>query len=110
MFDFMLNECLIANNVESEWFAIKVDGLGNTYANKLNENTSKLDVNENVSNVIEAYKFYLGENKTVYAVKNSNMLNESVEVKTISEDVTRMKHLLGYQPKNFVSTSNNKRV
>lgn len=111
MFDFMLNESTITSVLSEDWYSIKVDGLGNTYANKLNENTSKLDINEGVANAIEKYKFYLNpDDKKVFLIKNSNVINESKETKVSNTEIDKMKRLLNYQPKNFVETKNNRRV
>ena len=110
MVDFVISESVIVETVNEDYFKVNLSGLGNTYANKLNTDTSKLEINENVSKVIDRYSFYLNEGK-IYAVKNSGLLNENHErTNVISEgEVNKMKHLLGYQPNNFVNNKGNKR-
>ena len=110
MIDFVISESVIVESINEDYFKVNLSGLGNTYANKLNTDTSKLEINENVSKVIDRYSFYLNEGK-IYAIKNSGLLNESHEkTNLISEgEVNKMKHLLGYQPNNFVNNKGNKR-
>lgn len=111
LIDFMAADVIISESVQDDFTKISLDGLGNTYENKLNTNTNKLEINENVVEVIDSYNFYLKENK-VYAVKKLSVLNENKEVANtvINENLDKMKHLLGYNPNNFVKTKGNTKI
>lgn len=91
-------------------FKMSFDGLGNTYMGKTVDN--KVVVNEAVSNAMNSHQFYT-DGKTFFAIKNPvQKLNENElknEKTVVNEQVDKMKHLLGYKPNNFVSTSNVKK-
>ena len=111
MIDFNLNEAKMigSDSINDNFFKINLNGLGNTYSNKLNESTKKLEINENVGNIIETHTFYLNEG-VVYYVKNTGVLNENHEIKiTNTSDIDKMKHLLGYKPSEFINTKGIKR-
>ena len=108
--DFMVTEVKVItdNKLVENLFKLDFTGLGNSYINKSHDN--KVSVNEGVVNVLEAHKFYT-DGKQVFAIVNeAKTLNENeVKVKpVISEEMIKMKHLLGYAPKNFVSTDKTK--
>jgi hypothetical protein len=105
LIDFMAADVVLSESVQDDFIKISLDGLGNTYENKLNTSTNKLEINESVVEVIDSYNFYLKENK-VYAVKKLSVLNENTEMKNtvINENLDKMKHLLGYSPSKFVKT------
>eukprot|EP00825_Cyclidium_porcatum_P030791 TRINITY_DN3255_c0_g1_i2.p1 TRINITY_DN3255_c0_g1~~TRINITY_DN3255_c0_g1_i2.p1 ORF type:complete len:298 (+),score=63.92 TRINITY_DN3255_c0_g1_i2:811-1704(+) len=110
MIDFVVAEAKIVENAGEGYAKINLDGLGNTYANKLNSDTNKLEINENVSDVIGSYSFYLKEGN-VFAVKNRSVLNENHEKNVVSDgDINKMKRLLGYKPSDFVNTKGNTRI
>ena len=93
--------------VNPEWQSINLNGLGNTYANKLSTDTNKLAINEDIIKTIENDSYYLDENLNVFVIlKEKKILTENtvIEKKVVSEEITKMKHLLGYNPGNFTKT------
>lgn len=102
--DFNLNE--VKEITESnDLFELNLEGLGNTYTNKVN-------LNENVINAINNYKFYT-DGKAVFMQKNKlENLSEGVlkeEKPKINKEFDKMKHLLGYKPSNYTNTNNVKK-
>lgn len=95
------------NEVKAEdLFEMDFTGLGNKYLNKSVD--KKVLVNEAVANAIDSHKFYT-DGKLVFAMKNPVQTLTEGEVKkkpVISEQEKKMKHLLGYKPRDFVSTKN----
>lgn len=92
---------------EDEYMELSFDGLGNTYYGKTVD--KKVVVNEAVTNAMNTFSFYTDGQK-VFSVKNSvKQLNESEtkeEKPVVNEQQEKMKHLLGYDPKSYVSTKN----
>jgi uncharacterized protein DUF3008 len=80
-------------------FPVTFEGLGNIYNNKG-------ELNEGVKELIESYGYYTdGEN--IYAMKSVQNLNESEqkgEKSELNEQMDKIKHLIGYKPKNFTNT------
>ena len=100
--DFKLSDVKIVESVNN-MFKIDFTGMGNSV-------DSRGNVNEAVDNVISSHKFYT-DGKTVVAIKNPiQKLNEGDEKpkQVVSEEVDKMKHLLGYDPKKYVDTKRNK--
>jgi len=112
LIEFTLNEVhgLSADKLDESFSELDFTGLGNTYVSKTIDN--KVVVNEGMGRILETYKFYT-DGKKVVAVKNPvQTLNESDkrEMKpVVNEQVDKMKHLLGYKPETFTSTSNVKK-
>jgi len=111
LIDFTLNEVhgVTADKLDENFSELDFTGLGNSYVSKTIDN--KVVVNEGMSGILETYKFYTNGKKVV-AVKNPvQKLNESTTVKkpVVNEQVDKMKHLLGYKPETFTSTSNVKK-
>ena len=112
LMEFRLNEVLELVDEKATEFLFELDfiGLGNTYLSKSVD--KKVVVNEAVVNAMGSHKFFTN-GKEVFAIKNPvQKLNEG-EVKTekpvISEQMDKMKHLLGYKPETFTNTSNVKK-
>ena len=103
--DFNLSEVVELTAQNPELHEISLEGMGNTY-------TNKVDVNESAVKAMDKYKFFT-DSKKVFALKNPvQTLNESKKTEekpVINEEFNKMKHLLGYEPKNFVDTKNTKR-
>lgn len=80
-----------------------LEGLGNTYDNKV-------QMNESIDKAINEWNFYTdGKNVFVMKKQSSNLLKENEEKDqkaTVNEQFDKMKHLLGYNPKNFTNTKN----
>lgn len=102
--DFNLNE--VKEITESnDLFELNLEGLGNTYTNKVN-------LNEDVVNAINNFKFYT-DGKVVFMSKNKpENLTEGAkkeEKPKINEEFNKMKHLLGYKPSIYTNTNNVKK-
>lgn len=103
LIDFQLNEVKEVKTVDTdEWEQIFFEGLGNTY-------DSRTNINEDVNGAISEYKFYT-DGTTVFAKHISKVLTESnkKEKKQINEQFEKMKHLFGYNPKDFIDTKKTK--
>lgn len=105
--DFELEETKLisgGDKLNENYFRLDFTGLGNLY-------DSKCNINESVHNSLKSHKFYT-DGKKVFAVENSKKsLNENKTKKqkeVVNEQHSKMKHLLGYNPKDFVNTKNNK--
>ena len=111
--DFNLNEVKILTTPDGTarqtgLFELDFTGLGNSYNGKTVNN--KVSVNESVVDVLAKNLFYT-DGKEVYSVtKPTQKLNENDNKNktVINEEMKKMKHLLGYEPKSFVSTSKTK--
>lgn len=104
--DFNLNEVVELTASNDNLFEINLEGLGNTY-------TQKVVVNENVVKAMNEHKFFTDGTK-VFAMKNPvQNLNENeqkTEKRPVNEQFNKMKHLLGYKPDDYVNTKNNRRI
>ena len=103
IFDFStLNVQEVKDSKKGAFFQLDVTGLGNTYDNKV-------QMNEGISKVINEWLFYT-DGKNVFVEKKSvQNLTESVhkeEKRPVNEQFNKMKHLLGYNPKDFTNTKN----
>lgn len=101
---FTLNEVHKLANVSDceNYFELNLSGMGNGYDNMAN-------INEGVTKMLNESKFYTdGEN--IYMFKSVQTLNENDSKKktVINEQFEKMKHLTGYDPKNFVNTKGTK--
>lgn len=107
LIEFTLNEVkLIESDKAEDLFKLDFTGLGNTYLRKTED--YKVKINETVANAIDSHQFYT-DGSEVFAVKNPvKSINENEEVSKpiVNEQVDKMKHLLGYNPKNFIDTNN----
>lgn len=108
--EFRLSEVQNIEKINENLMKLSFDGLGNTYMSKTVD--KKVVVNEAVTNAMNSYQFYT-DGKAVFSVKNPvQKLNENElknEKPVVNEQVDKMKHLLGYKPKDFVNTSNVKK-
>ena len=103
--DFELDETKLisGDKLNEDYFRLDFTGLGNYY-------DSKGNINESVHNSLKSHTFYT-DGKQVFAVENTKKsLNEGgvKQKQVVNEQFNKMKHLLGYNPKNFVNTKNNK--
>ena len=98
--DFNLNEVWeLKTDKPAEFLCnLNFDGLGNTY-------TQKVSVNENVVKAMSGNKFYTNGVEVFVLKAPVQNLSESVE-KTgkpvVNEQMNKMKHLLGYNTRDFV--------
>jgi hypothetical protein len=106
LFDFSTIDIMeVKHSKNNAFFNVTLDGLGNTY-------DSKVQVNEGIAKAINEWSFYT-DKKDVFVVKNdtSTLLAENEHVKEkrpVNEQMAKMKHLLGYDPKKYTNTKNNK--
>jgi hypothetical protein len=94
----------LKNMKNGAFFKMDMTGLGNSY-------DKKGQILENVTTAINEWEFYTDGNKNVFAYKPVKKLNENKETKdkkVVNEEFTKMKHLLNYQPKDFINTKKNK--
>jgi len=107
LMEFRLSEATEVKKIDEGAMKLSFDGLGNTYMSKTVE--GKVMVNEAVVNAMKSHSFYT-DGKEVFVVKNvPQNLNENVgnkEKPVVNEQVNKMKHLLGYDPKSYVNTKN----
>ena len=110
--DFKFKEVFLTESVNELWSQIYFDGMGNSYANKLNQDSAKLEINEAIVKILDRKKYYINEKKEIFAVENKKaMLSEGEEKKLIqeSDEVRKMKKLLGYKTNTYVDNRFNKR-
>ena len=103
--DFELEEAKLisGNKISEDYFRLDFTGMGNAY-------DSKGNINESVYSSLKSHTFYT-DGRQVFAVENpKKSLNESEKKQkpVVNEQFNKMKHLLGYNPKDFVNTKNNK--
>jgi len=103
--DFVMKDAIEVSKIEEGFIPLNLDGMGNTYSNTV-------ELNESVSNAISNWNFYLVEGtQKIVAHKQSQMLAESDhrEMKpVVNEQFSKMKHLLGYDSKEYINTKKNK--
>lgn len=97
--DFNLNEVWELRTAEPTEYLCEInfEGLGNLY-------TQKVNVNENFNKAITGKKFYTNGIE-VFVLKNSvKNINESKlnDKPVVNEGMNKMKHLMGYNPKDFI--------
>jgi len=98
--DFNLNEVVEIKEATPALYEVSLEGLGNTY-------TQKVSVNESAVKAMNEHKFFT-DGKKVFAMKNPvQNLNESEQVgkkPVINEQFEKMKHLTGYNTKDYINT------
>ena len=100
--DFKLKNVKIVESA-NDMFSIDFAGMGNSI-------DSRGNINEAIDNLILKYRFYTN-GKAIVAIKNSvQKLNESANTKKLveNEDISKMKHLLGYDSKKFIDSKRSK--
>lgn len=95
--NFRLNEAKVIKNNEDDMFQLDLSGLGNTLSNNG-------EINENLNTVLKNLQFFTDGVNVFYKLGKTNI---SENVKTDSLD--KMKHLLGYNPNNYINTKNIKK-
>jgi hypothetical protein len=98
--DFNLNEVVEIKEATPALYEVSLEGLGNTY-------TQKVNVNESAVKAMNENKFFT-DGKKVFAMKNPvQKLNENEQKgkkSPINEQFEKMKHLTGYNTKDFINT------
>ncbi len=89
--EFMMGSVKEVNEVK-EGFKLNLDGLGNKYTVKINEN-------EVYSDIANKFEFYLVENEVVKVKVKHAEPNQLVE----SEMQKKMNHLMNYSGRDFVN-------
>lgn len=102
-FDFNLKDVTEVAEINESMIPLNLKGMGNSYS-------KKFELNESISNMLDSWNFYLQENKVLVhkPVKKLNESEEKDENNNLNEQFSKMKHLLGYKPKDFINTKNNK--
>ena len=100
--DFNLNEVLELKSTKrlSELKEVSLEGLGNTY-------TQKVSVNEGFVKAIGGFRFFTN-GTDVFALKNpvQNLSEAALKTKpVVNEQMDKMKHLVGYNTATFVKQS-----
>lgn len=111
--DFKLNEVKDINTSttrQTGLYKVDLNGLGNSYYSKSVDN--KVIVNEDVVKVLNNYEFYTN-GKNVFRMSCSKKnINENVD-KSVNyqnnDDLNKMKHLLKYEPKEYINTTSVKK-
>jgi hypothetical protein len=106
--DFELNEVKMVVKMDESLFKLDFTGLGNSLKGRTVDN--KVNINESVVNALGTHVFYTDTNN-VFAMKNpvvSLQENDEKGNEVINEEKTKLMHLLGYKPNNFVSTKKTK--
>lgn len=98
--DFELDDVKWVNELDESWHKIHTEGLGNTY-------TNIVEVNESLTTEIKDIDFYLDNNNNIYSIKKTQKLNEG-EIQINEGTLNKMKHLFGYNPKDFTDTNKTK--
>ena len=102
LIDFQLNEAKLIEQPTDDLFKLHFDGLGNTY-------TSNVKLNENLVNALNNNEFYIDKKGQIFVTEKPNVINEEKNVlKNVLDEsiVNKMKHLYGYNPKDFTETKN----
>ena len=98
--DFNLNEVVEIKEATPALYEVSLEGLGNTY-------TQRVSVNESAVKAMNENKFFT-DGKKVFALKNPvQKLNENEQKgkkSPINEQFEKMKHLTGYNTKNYIDT------
>lgn len=99
--DFKLDDVNIVESVKN-LYNVDLSAMGNLIDGRGN-------VNEAVNSIINDYSFYT-DGKTIVAQKKPiQNINENYQNKSQSNNgLDKMKHLLNYNPKGYISTKNNK--
>jgi hypothetical protein len=90
--NFYLHEVSESEEIRDGWKKLNIDGLGNI-------STNRFELNEGVDFLLKEYDYYLSENK-VYSVRKKQLSEEG----GLSESLNKMKHLLSYNPNEFIRT------
>ena len=107
--DFKMNE-VKESKENTGLFKVDLSGLGNSYYNKSIDN--KVIVNEDVVKALNECEFYTnGKDVFSVAVIKKN-INENTDKSIINENddnLNKIKHLLKYQPKEYINTTSVKK-
>jgi hypothetical protein len=102
--NFKLNEAVIIESVDDNLILLNLDGLGNKYTQKVDENISYNDIKKST--------FYTDGTK-VFRINNKKTLNENNSVSTkenVNESLNKMKGLINYKPHEHVDVNKTKRT
>lgn len=97
--EFKVGDVTIVDSINEGSFKLSLDGMGNRYSlvgKKINENVG-------FENIVNDYNFYLNEN-AIFAIEKSKDVIVVKEEKKINESFDKMKHLMKYNPSNYVDT------
>jgi hypothetical protein len=100
--NFKLNETVVAK--EGTGAKLNLDGMGNAYTTKVNENTE-------MRNIMDAFNFYINGDQVTRVKTGKQTLSEGAEQQktVVNEQIEKMKKLMGYDPSKHVNTDNVKK-
>lgn len=107
--DFKMNEVKELKE-NTGLFKVDLSGLGNSYYNKSIDN--KVIVNEDVVKALNEYEFYTNGKDMFRVVVSKKNINENIDKSIINESddsLNKIKHLLKYQPKEYINTTSVKK-
>ncbi len=92
--DVYLHNIQEAKTKKDTWKRLMIDGFGNS-------STNRFDVNEGVKSVLGDFDYYLSEGGDIFSIKKDEKQEKAT---VINENMERINHLLGYNPKSFIKT------
>jgi hypothetical protein len=100
---FKLSEAVVVEKIDEGFVKLNLDGLGNTF-------TQRVDENEVMRDVMNAFDFYFNGESTVRVKKGRQTLSEAENKKvSINEEVEKMKKLWSYNGSSKLDTSGTKK-
>lgn len=98
---FKLTESREVKSLDESYSELDLTGMGNVYLNLFDNENGVLNENADIKKYIESFKFYIKENNVYYKKKE---LNESVSTEKQTESFDKVKHLMNYNPRDFIKT------
>ena len=89
--EFKISNVKEATTIDESYVKLELSGMGNLYANKLNEN-KELPIKQFLKNEIETFNFYVKEGQIFKSEKKKT--NESSN----KENISKMLKLMNYNP------------
>jgi hypothetical protein len=94
--EFDMSTAKAIDKVTEDMYLLDLNGFGNAVL------SDGMTINESVKKMINTYQFYTNENELFYTkAKETTQLNENF--------LSKLNHLIGYNPVNYVSNKGNKR-
>ena len=87
--DFRLDESVYNENIGNTLIQLNMSGVGNSYNNKV-------ELNDSIKNILDKTEFYYDLNEDIIYHREKQKINEDI-------DLDKFRHLMGYNPKSFIS-------
>jgi hypothetical protein len=104
--NFKINETVEIKEPCEECMKISLDGMGNSY-------TTKIDENVEMRQIMDSFEFYMnGDKVTRVKTTGKQIMTESEDKKpkeVVNEQVEKMRKLMGYDPSQHINTDGVKR-